>query len=60
MNKLKKFEDYNGELDWVNDEEIDDVSMDTEVEDDLADSVDDLIDRFGLGKIANYISNLTR
>jgi hypothetical protein len=41
-------------------QEDDDLPMDTEVEDEFSDSVDNLIDRFGLSKVANYIANYTR
>lgn len=72
--KLKTFEEFYGgdndvedynELDAANvaQEEIqdeEDLSMDTEVEDEFSDSVDNLIDKFGLSKVANYIANLTR
>lgn len=72
--KLKTFEEFYGgdrddsdytELDAANIanddvQEETDMSMDTEVEDEFSDSVDNLIDKFGLSKVANYIANLTR
>jgi hypothetical protein len=69
--KLKTFEEYysdeqgidfetgRADEEFPNPEETD-ISMDEEVDDELAENVESLINRFGLGKVANFIDKLTR
>lgn len=59
MKHMKQFEDIYNDIRF-DDEEVDDVPMDTEVEDELADNVESLIDRFGLEKVKNFIAKITR
>ena len=60
--KLKTFEEFYGGEDYnqIRDEEDTDISMDTEVDDELADNIESLIDRFGLGKVKNFFDKITR
>jgi hypothetical protein len=69
--KLKTFEEYYSDEQGIDfetgraDEEVPnpnetDISMDEEVDDELAENIEGLIDRFGLGRVKNFLDKLTR